>query len=344
MNCSLLFIGPLLGRNLNWVTTQGEILSDQFIKYGYIVSSASSCTNRYIRLLDIIRTILAKRNNTDLLMLQVYAGRSFIVEDISSLLAKFFNVPTIMTLRGGNFPEFMSKYPAWTRRVLKRAEVIVTPSEYLARAVRAEGFEARVISNVIDLDLYPYKHRKRVEPKLLWMRKFHKYWNPEMAIRVLYELRKSMPEATLVMAGQDEGLEKSTRELARSLGLEEAVRFPGFLNTEGKIREAAAADIFINTNLIDNMPVSVLEACSMGLPVVSTDVGGMPDLLTEGETGLLVPVDDVERMVEAIKRLVETPELASRLSENGRRLAMRSSWTTVRCEWESLFREILKNR
>jgi L-malate glycosyltransferase len=343
MKPELLIVGPMLAR-LGVITCQGEILANFFRNDGYRVSTLSSLSNRYLRLIHILGSIVTKSRETDVLILQVYSGRSFLLADTVSKLAKLLAIRIVLAMHGGNLPVFMSKYPAWTRRVLKRAEVIVTPSEYLARAVRAEGFEARVISNVIDLDLYPYKHRKRVEPKLLWMRKFHKYWNPEMAIRVLYELRKSMPEATLVMAGQDEGLEKSTRELARSLGLEEAVRFPGFLNTEGKIREAAAADIFINTNLIDNMPVSVLEACSMGLPVVSTDVGGMPDLLTEGETGLLVPVDDVERMVEAIKRLVETPELASRLSENGRRLAMRSSWTTVRCEWEQVLQGFDGNR
>jgi len=110
------------------------------------------------------------------------------------------------------------------------------------------------------------------------------------------------------------------------------------------VREGHAADIFINTNRIDNMPVAVVEACAMGLPVVATAVGGVPDLLKDGETGLLVPDDDDKMMAEAIKRLLDDAELAGRLSANGRLLAERSSWEQVRPRWEELFADLTARR
>jgi glycosyltransferase involved in cell wall biosynthesis len=174
------------------------------------------------------------------------------------------------------------------------------------------------------------------------MRTFHPVWNPEMAVRVLALLRKDFPEATLTMAGDDtQGLRRGVEQLADSLRLGDAVRFVGFLDMEGKAREGQEADIFLNTNRIDNMPVAVVEACAMGLPVVSTNVGGVPYLLRDGETALLVPSEDDAAMAAAVKRLLNEPGLAQRLSENGRRLAEESSWSRVLPLWESQFRDLM---
>jgi glycosyltransferase involved in cell wall biosynthesis len=123
--------------------------------------------------------------------------------------------------------------------------------------------------------------------------------------------------------------------------LDGVVRFPGYLNMATKVREGNAAAIFLNTNHVDNMPVSVIEACAMGLPVVATNVGGIPDLLTDGETGLLVPDDDDQAMSGTVLRLLRDPELAGRLSANGRKLAERSSWKRVRLQWEQLFANVM---
>src|SRR5262249_29872473 len=149
----------------------------------------------------------------------------------------------VLWLHGGTFPEFMDRFPQWTRRVLSRANVIVTPSDFLARAVARQGFKARVIPNVIDLAAYPFRHRKVVKPRLFWMRNFHHIWNPNMAVRVLARLSASLPEASLVMAGPDKGMMPQVKRFAESLGLADRVRFTGFLDMNGKVREASGADI-----------------------------------------------------------------------------------------------------
>ena len=337
----LCFVGPLVGRHPGYVTTQGEILSDRFSEAGYATIEASSHPNRYVRLADIAATIIKHRKEIDVLVLNTYSGPSFVVEDLASRLGRLFGHRVVMVLRGGAMPEFMTRFPRWTKAVLSRADAIIAPSEYLAKAVAPYGFRARVIPNVIDLSKYPYRRRERLQPKLFWMRAFHEVWNPLMAIRVLAQLRAHRPSATLVIAGQDKGLENESRRLAEELGVGDAVHFPGFLNMEAKAREGDAADIFISTNRIDNMPVSVVEACAMGLPVVSTEVGGMADLITNGENGLLVPDNDDQRMVESILALLDDPALAAKLSEQGRALAERSSWLRVKQQLDEVFDEIL---
>jgi glycosyltransferase involved in cell wall biosynthesis len=336
----LCIVGPLVGRNLGYVTTQGEILAAHFRAAGYSVTATSGATSRYIRLVEIVGTLVRSRRRIDTVLLQVYGGRSFVVEDIASALAQRLGHRIVMHLRGGAMPVFMARFPHWTQRVLSRADAIVSPSPFLTRAVAQHGWAASTIPNLIDVSAYSFRPRGPVSPRLFWMRSFHSIYNPVMALRVLQRVRAVLPEATLTMGGQDKGLEPSLRQEAARMGVAGAVRFVGFLDRAGKMREGEAADIFINTNRIDNTPVAIIEACAMGLPVVATDVGGIRDLLTERVSGLLVPDDDVQAMAEAIVRLVRDPELAGRLSTNGRRLAEASSWEQVRVPWERLFAQL----
>jgi L-malate glycosyltransferase len=330
----------MIGRNAGWLHTPGELLSDKFAESGFPVISVSAFSNRYMRLADIVRTLIQRRDSIDIMLLQVYGERSFVVEDIASRFGKLFKHRIVMFLHGGTLPDFFARFPNWARRVLARADVLVTPSPFLARTVTAYGFRAHVIPNPLDLSIYPYRYRAKVSPRMFWMRAFHHWYNPSMAIRVLARVKSEINGATLVMAGQDKGVEASVRHLAKELGVDEAVRFAGFLDVASKVREGNAADIFLNTNSVDNMPVSILEACAMGLPVVATNVGGIPDLLEHEKTGLLVPDNDSEAMAAAVFRLIQQPALSALLSANGRRLAERCSWEQVYQLWERLLADV----
>lgn len=331
----------MIGRNRGSVTTQGEFLSDLFSDAGYQVLSVSAAPNRYRRLWEIVRTIVRHRRDIDVQCLQVYGGPSFVVEDIASVLGRRFGHRIVMHVHGGAMPEFMSRHPVWTRRVLSRADAFVAPSPFLARAIKPYGFHAGVIPNLIQLADYPYRHRTNILPKLFWMRTFEPLYNPELALRTLARVRRVLPEATLVMAGQEKGHGPEVRRLAEDLGVACAVRFAGFLDGARKAREGDAADLFLNTNRVDNMPVSVVEACAMGLPVVATAVGGVPDLLTHEETGLLVPDDDDEAMAAAVHRLLQEPALTGRISASARELAERCAWDKVRPMWESVWARVM---
>ena len=249
-----------------------------------------------------------------------------------------------MVLHGGHLPEFIEQHRWRTKKVLNRADFLVAPSEYLAEKIGAFGYQITQIPNVIDLEDYAFRERSHIEPRLIWMRSFHSIYNPEMAIQVLTELRRTVPGATLTMAGVDKGIEDKIKRMAADACLSNAVTFPGFLDAAEKSREFAAADIYLNTNRIDNMPVSVVEACAFGLPVVATCVGGLPYLITNRENGLLVPSEGVTAMTSAVKELLDNPDLTRRISLGARRLAESSAWTRVRCDWEELLAKVLVPR
>ena len=337
----LCFVGNMLGRNRGYVTTQGQVVADLLTTEGFLVTCVSSKINRFLRLAEIIGTIVKDHKNFDILVIEVYSGLGLIIADVAGWLGKMLKLPTIMVLHGGHLPEFIERHRWWTKRVLNRANLLVAPSAFLAERIGAFGYQITQIPNVIDLDDYTFRERSQIEPRLIWMRSFHSIYNPEMAIEVLAELRRSFPQAMLTMAGVDKGLEDKTKRMADDAGLSDAVRFPGFLDASEKAREFASADIYLNTNCIDNMPVSVVEACAFGLPVVATRVGGLPYLIKHRENGLLVPNEDVEAMTSAVKELLDNPVLTQSISLGARRLAERSAWTRVRVDWEELVAKVL---
>ena len=331
----------MLGRNRGYVTTQGQVVADLLAAEGLTVTCVSSKINRVARLVEIVATLVKNHRKFDVLVLEVYSGLGLMISDAAGRLGKMFKLPLIMFLHGGHLHEFIERHPRWTKRVLNRADFLVAPSPFLAETIGAFGYQIAQIPNVIDLDEYPFRERSRIAPRLIWMRSFHSIYNPEMAIEVLTELRRSVPRATLTMAGVDKGLENNIKRMAEDAGLSDAVRFPGFLDAAEKACEFAAADIYLNTNRIDNMPVSVVEACAFGLPVVATRVGGLPYLIKHRENGLLVPNEDVMAMTRAVKELLNDPDLTRSVSLGARRLAERSAWTRVRGDWEELLAKVL---
>jgi glycosyltransferase involved in cell wall biosynthesis len=101
----------------------------------------------------------------------------------------------------------------------------------------------------------------------------------------------------------------------------------------------AAADIFLNGSDIDNMPTSLIESFAAGLPVVTTDAGGIPYIVTDGATGLLVSKGDYESMAAAALRLLAEPAFASGIANNAYRECQKYAWDSVRDEWLKLYRE-----
>ena len=340
----LCFVGSMLGRNPGRVLSQGETVASLFARERYPVQLTSTIPNPVLRLADTVRSLVVWRREMDVVILMVFSGPAFGLADVASLVAKRLHKPLVLWLHGGNLPNFAQQYPRWTQRVFRRGNAWISPSGYLAHFFRGWGFNVEVIPNVLAIEQYPYRQRQEVQPRLLWMRTFHEVYHPEMAVEVLAALQETHPHATLTMAGRDKGLLTQVKQLVERKSLKGSVRFAGFLDMAGKQQEFAAHDIFINTNRVDNMPVSVVEAAAFGLPIVSTAVGGIPYLLQHEETGLLVEDEDPVGMTEAARRLIREPDLVAHLSANGRQLAETCAWPQVKAQWNRLFEHILNVR
>ena len=327
------FLGPALGRHEGWVTTQGEVLAGLFAAEGHPTFVSSTELSPLRRAADHARDLYRWRRRIDVAVVSVFSGRAFALADESLSLARTLRVPSVAWLHGGDLPVLGRRHPRWVGRVLRSADAVVAPSAYLGRWADAFVDDVRVIPNVLDLSDYEFRVRSPLRPRVLWMRTFHELYDPASAVRVLASLRDSGVDARLTMAGQDKGLLDETRALAEGLQVEGFVRFPGFVSGDQKAALFRDHDIFLNTNVVDNAPVTVLEAAASGLVVVSTNVGGVPDLLADGEAALLVPARAPEAMAMAVRGVLDQPDHGSGLAVGARLVAEGSAWTGVRDQW-----------
>lgn len=284
------------------------------------------------------------RKKSKVVLIDTYSGMAFTYAIVVAFLSKVFGVPYVPILRGGNLPDRFNKNPKISQRFIENAAHVIVPSEYLKRDMEARGWDSPVlIPNSIDIEVYPFKKREFVSPKLLWVRSFHKIYNPLMALEVLRILRdKGYRNAQLCMIGQDkDGTMKEFKNQVRELGLQQYVEVTGRMSKNKWIEKSDSFNIFINTTNFDNTPISVMEAMALGLPVVSTNVGGIPFLLNDQETALLVKKSDTTQMVQCVIELLENPGLGNRIATQARKEVEQFSWDHVKSLWIEKLKKLL---
>lgn len=282
--------------------------------------------------------IVLHSRKTDVVLIDVYSTLNFWYAYSCSLCCRVFDIPYIPILHGGNLPARFQKNPKQAMALVNHAYHTVIPSAYLHYHLQAYDVpRSVVIPNTITLTDYPFLHRKGSTPKLLWVRALDTIYNPEMALQVLALVRNVYPDAELTMVGPYKSISEATwQKTLDRYGL--PVTMTGKLTKSEWIDLSQGYSIFINTTTVDNMPVSVIEAMALGLPVVSTNVGGLPFLLENEKTGLLVPSNDAEAMAQAVIRLLNSEVLTELVSQNARQAIEKFDWEVVKGLWEEVLR------
>ncbi|MGB3775712.1 MAG: glycosyltransferase family 4 protein, partial [Leeuwenhoekiella sp.] len=318
--------------------TSIDILGPLLEKEGYEVYYASEKKNKVYRMLDMFTTGIEYRHKIDYVLIDTYSTSNFWYAVMIGMLCKHFQIPYIPLLRGGNLPERLKNRPKASRNLFKNAYFNVAPSTYLQEIFKKRGFQNTIlIPNSIPLHEYHFKLRESFKPKLLWVRAFAEIYNPLLAIKILEQLIKTYPDATLCMVGADkDGSLKKCRDYAEKQGI--LVNFTGKLSKKEWLTLAEDHDLFINTTHYDNTPVSVIEAMALGLPVITTSVGGIPYLLRDGKEALLVADNDLDGFIKGVGFLVENPENSKQMATTAREKVEGFDWRFVKQEWHRLLR------
>ena len=264
---------------------------------------------------------------------------SFLLGPVPAMLAaRAFGRRVVLHYHSGEAGDHLARWGILVHPFLRLADVIVVPSPYLQGVFARHGLRVLVIPNVVDTARFRYRDRVPLRPRLLSARNLEPYYRVDTTLRMFALLRERFPEATLVVAGGG-GEEARLRALARDLG-ERGIRFAGRVEPRQMPALYDGADIFVNASIVDNQPVSVLEAFAAGLPVVTTPTGDIATLVREGQTGLLVPPGDPERMAGAVASLVVDPARARAMARRAREVVERYTWAAVKEAWRAAYREI----
>lgn len=331
MSKNILYIGNNLSRKTKYPTAL-NILTTKLIEERYNLIIRSNKLNKVLRMLDMIVGVFKYRKTTDYILIDTYSTINFYYALAVSQLSRFYNLKYIPILHGGNLPDRILKSPKLSNLIFKYSYKNIAPSNFLKHTFKKSNFNTVVIPNTIDIKKYDFKERKNIAPSLFWVRSFKEIYNPLLALEVLILLKKEYKNAKLCMVGPflDNTYHKAL-ELVKENNLEESVEFTNVLSKEEWHKKSVEYDVFINTTNIDNTPVSVIEAMALGLPVVSTNVGGLPFLIDDKKEGLLVEKKDAIAMKQAISSLINNQY--SHISFNARKKVEQFDWSVVRNQW-----------
>jgi L-malate glycosyltransferase len=265
---------------------------------------------------------------------------SFLLAPLPAMLiARAMGTPVLLNYRSGEAPDHLQR-SAIARQTIRQVDKNIVPSRFLVDVFREFDIEASIIPNIVDLERFRFRERDPLRPRLVSTRNFDALYNVATTIRAFKLVQDRWPDAALTLVGGG-AQEADLRALVAQLGLRH-VTFVGRVTPQTIAQYYAVNDIYIQSPNIDNMPTSVLEAFASGLPVVSTEAGGVPAILTHGVHGLLAPLADYETLGLHVLRLLERPDFALTLARAAFATCEACTWPKVREQWVRAYRGALR--
>jgi len=268
---------------------------------------------------------------------------SYIISTLPPLfVAKLFGRKTILHYHTGEAETHLKNWKLTAKPTMKWFDEIVVPSQFLVDVFARFGLRATAIYNFVENDEFVFRERNPLRPIFLSNRNFEAHYRVSDVLRAFQKIQNVFPEARLLIAGY--GSEEATlKNLAAELKLKNT-EFTGRIENAEMPKFYDEADIYLNSSVVDNMPLSFIEAFSCGLPVVSTDAGGITYICEHDETALLVKTNDYEALAREAIRLLENEELAKKIIAKARRNCVKYSWANARGEWLDTYRNLTSEK
>jgi len=276
------------------------------------------------------------------------------------------NIPFIITYHGdgqegiGSFIRntsvfFYNKY--LLDKVLSRADIIISPSEYYIDESRFLGeYRDKIVAipngiNVEDFNIPLSKEECRRKLGLpldkdiiLFVGSLTPYKGPEVLVKAMQKIAKEVPDTELVFVGSGK-MRDELGKLAEKIGIKNNLKFTGFVKERLKPLYYKAADIFVLPSIMSTESFGIvnLEAMACGVPIVASEIGGVPDVVKDGENGLLVPPRDPNALADAIIYLLENEDVRRKMGERGKEMVRDYTWERIAEKTEKVYEAVLKN-
>jgi glycosyltransferase involved in cell wall biosynthesis len=296
---------------------------------------------QWVRRVPFLRTIvnqllyqssLVRLAHMDVVHVFAASFWSFLLGPVPAIVAaKALGARVLLHYHSGEAAEHLDRWGLLVHPWLRLADLIVVPSEFLAAIFAAHGHVTSVIRNVVDLSRFHYRERLPLGPHLVSTRNLEPYYRVDLVLEAFARVRAEVPAATLTVAGHG----SAAPALRRLAG--DGVRFVGKVDPESMPALLDEADIFVNASVVDNQPVSILEALASGLPVVSTPTGDIAAMVRHDETGLIVPPLDAQALAAAVLQLLRAPDQAARMARQARAEIAGYTWPAVRGQWAAAY-------
>lgn len=268
----------------------------------------------------------------------------------ASRFARQCALPLLLTLQEGDSIEHIDQKVRWRRRafhhIFMAANALQAISQYLLQWGKAMGFAgpiAMVVPNGVDTSVFiPSLNTERAAIRKQWgyaedlcvLITVSRLVKKNGIENLLRALSLAPADTRLVICGTGP-LEQQLRVLVHELALQERVQFVGHQTHETVARFVAASDIFVRPSLSEGLGNAFLEAMAVGVPVIGSAVGGIPDFLTDGVTGIVCNPHDPQSIADSIQRLMQLPE-----KERETMTARASALVHERFTWDKIAKQM----
>jgi len=291
------------------------------------------------RLLPYLRKLWTGIGKTDVVHVFANSGWAWHLFAVPAIWIGWLRKkPVVINYRGGEAESFFRSSMGWIRPSMKKATTIVVPSGFLQEVFSAWQIKTEIVPNIIDLSRFKTVAKKEIiqAPHILVSRNLEAIYDVSTSLRAFAMVLVKYPDAKLTIAGEGPEAVKLLG-LAGDLQCTDSVTFIGRVDNTRMPALYEEAHIALNTSRVDNMPISILEAMASGVPVVSTDAGGIPYLVQNGKSAILAPVGNHEALARAMLQILDSPKLYKQLAEEGLKEARKYDWEQVKGRWFAIY-------
>ena len=276
--------------------------------------------------------------NVDIVHIFSSGTTSYVISTLPPLLiAKFYGKKTILHYHTGEAETHLKN---WRKSVqtMRYFDRIIVPSQFLVEVFARFSLQTNAISNFVETEKFRFQKRESLRPIFLSNRNFEPHYQVADVLRAFSLIQKKICNAHLMLIGSGHQ-EADLKKLAAELQLKN-VEFVGRVEPNMMPEYYNKSDIYLNSSIVDNMPLSIIEAFCCGLPVVTTNAGGIPYIVEHERNGLVVNVNDYSALADAATRLLENNELAQKLIAEAHHDGVKCSWSQVRAHWVRSYEEL----
>lgn len=309
------------------ISGQVEILQRKLLEEG-ITTDIFNTKGTIPYRLSLIQKLRKVGKCYDVFHIHCCSGWGFLPAVIGIRAGRLLHKRIVLTYHGGGGEKFFAKHTHLVRHYLTKTDANIVLSGFLGKVFDKYDIPYSIIPNIIELDGAHFRKRNPIQPHFICIRTLDPLYNHFCILKAFQLVKQQLPNATLTLVGGGT-IRTELEQFVKEQNIQD-VTFSGRVDNSKIYEYLDKSDIMLSTPFVDNMPVSLLEGFNAGLLVISSDVGGVPYMITHGRNGLLIDSDNRQQLAEQMLYAIEHQQESQDMIHQAFQEVKSYTWTNVR--------------
>lgn len=309
------------------ISGQVEILQRKLLEEG-ITTDIFNTKGTIPYRLSLIQKLRKVGKCYDVFHIHCCSGWGFLPAVIGIRAGRLLHKRIVLTYHGGGGEKFFAKHTHLVRHYLTKTDANIVLSGFLGKVFDKYDIPYSIIPNIIELDGSHFRKRNPIQPHFICIRTLDPLYNHFCILKAFQLVKQQLPNATLTLVGGG-SIRTELEQFVKEQNIQD-VTFSGRVDNSKIYEYLDKSDIMLSTPFVDNMPVSLLEGFNAGLLVISSDVGGVPYMITHGRNGLLIDSDNRQQLAEQMLYAIEHQQESQDMIHQAFQEVKSYTWTNVR--------------